>query len=203
MLRKIASLSVALIVASGVMVAVPAQAATPVTNGVSCTKSGASTKTSAGTYKCAKNPLVTNSKLTWLKVDCLTAANDVVKAKKTSAVTIAQFMAEIPPIDASIAEQKLLLDTVQKKLADVNTRLPLAQAKATAATKAADKAEFDKAVRLWTSASRAYASQVRQIELAIRRLDAARLLLVNKPKELTSTLAGAEANAKLFCTKGL
>jgi len=37
MLRKIASLSVALIVAGGVMVAVPAQAAPKISNGVACT----------------------------------------------------------------------------------------------------------------------------------------------------------------------
>ena len=77
MFRKIASISVALVVAGGVMVAAPADAAVKISNGVACTKSGATTKTSGGTYRCAKNPLVTNSKLTWLSIDCITAATEV------------------------------------------------------------------------------------------------------------------------------
>lgn len=51
MLRKIASLSVALVVAGGILVAAPAEAAAKISNGVACTKSGATTKTSGGTYK--------------------------------------------------------------------------------------------------------------------------------------------------------
>jgi hypothetical protein len=46
MFRKIASLSVALIVAGGVMIAVPADAAAKISNGVACKKSGQTTKTS-------------------------------------------------------------------------------------------------------------------------------------------------------------
>ena len=75
MFRKIASLSVALVVAGGVMIAVPADAAVKISNGVACKKSGQTTKTSGGTYRCARNPLVSSTRLTWLSVDCLTAAN--------------------------------------------------------------------------------------------------------------------------------
>ena len=89
MFRKIASFSVALIVAGGVLVAAPAQAATKVTNGVACTKSGATTKTSAGSYKCAKNPLVSSTKLTWLKIDCINTANAAVKAQKDANISAA------------------------------------------------------------------------------------------------------------------
>jgi hypothetical protein len=202
MFRKITSISVALVVAGGVMIAAPAEAATKISNGVACTKSGATTKTSGGTYKCAKNPLVTNSKLTWLSMDCVGAANDAVSVQKASVKTIADLKAQIPVIDLSIAEQKAVLATIQKKLDDANTRLPLAQAKVTSATNAADKAEFEKAVRLWTAASRAYASQVRQVEAAVKRLESARLTSINKPNELAASIADARESAKLICTKG-
>ena len=202
MFRKIASLSVALIVAGAVMVAIPADAAPKISNGVACTKSGSTTKTSLGTYKCAKNPLVSSTKLTWLSMDCLGAATDAVNAQKASVKTIADLKAQIPVIDLSIAEQKAVLVTIQKKLTDANTRLPLAQAKVTSAATPADKAEFEKAVRLWTSASRAYASQVRQVEAAIKRLDSARLVSINKPIELAASITDARESAKLICTKG-
>ena len=202
MFRKIASLSVALVVAGGVMIAVPADAAVKISNGVACKKSGQTTKTSGGTYRCAKNPLVSSTKLTWLSLDCLTAANDAVKARKDSVKTLADFQAQIPVIDLSLVEQKAVLATIQAKLTESETRLPLAQAKIATAKTPADKLEFEKAVRLWTAASRAYASQVRQIEGAIKRLESARLVAVNKPKELASSVADARESAKLICTKG-
>ena len=202
MFRKIASLSVALVVAGGVMIAVPADAAVKISNGVACKKSGQTTKTSGGTYRCSKNPLVSSTKLTWLSLDCLAAANDAVAAQKASVKTNADFKAQIPVIDLSLQEQKAVLATIQTKLNDANTRLPLAQAKVTSAKTPADKLEFEKAVRLWTSASRAYASQVRQVESAIKRLEAARLSAVNKPAELASSIADARASAKLICTTG-
>ena len=71
MLRKIASLSVALIVTAGVMVAVPAEAATKISNGVACKKAGTTSKTSFGTYKCGTNPLSTSKKLVWLSTECI------------------------------------------------------------------------------------------------------------------------------------
>ncbi len=202
MFRKIASLSVAIVVAGGVMIAVPADAAVKISNGVACKKSGQTTKTSGGTYRCSKNPLVSSTKLTWLSLDGLAAANDAVAAQKASVKTNADFKAQIPVIDLSIQEQKAVLATIQTKLNDANTRLPLAQAKVTSAKTPADKLEFEKAVRLWTSASRAYASQVRQVESAIKRLEAARLSAVNKPAELASSIADARASAKLICTTG-
>jgi hypothetical protein len=201
MFRKIASLSVALVVAGGVMIAVPADAAAKISNGVACKKSGQTTRTSLGTYRCTTNPLSTSKKLTWLSLDCVTAARDAVTARTNAAKTLADFNAQIPVIDLSIQEQKTVLASIQTKLNDSNTRLPLAQAKVLTAKTPADKAEFEKAVRLWTSASRAYGSQVRQIEGAIKRLESARLVAVNKPKELASSVAEARSNANLICTK--
>ena len=202
MFRKIASISVALIVAGGVMVAAPADAATKISNGVACTKSGATTKTSGGTYRCTKNPLVTNSKLTWLSLDCVTAATDAVKSEKASVATLANFKAQLPVIDLGITTETANKAEIQTKLDDANLRLTAAQAKLAATKTDADKKLLTTAVGSWTSATRAYASKIRNIDITIRKLEAAKLVAVNKPNELAANIADAKASAKLICTKG-
>lgn len=202
MFRKIASLSVALIVAGGVMVAVPAQAAPKISNGVACTKSGSTTKTSLGTYKCAKNPLTSSTKLTWLSLDCITAANDAVKAGKSAVTTAANFKAQLPVIELGITTETANRLEVQTKLDAATLRLTAAQAKLTAAKTDADKKILTTAVASWTSATRAYASKIRNIDLTIKKLEAAKLAGTNKPAELASNVANARDSAKLICTKG-
>ena len=202
MLRKIASLSLALVVAGGVMVAVPAQAAPKISNGVACTKSGSTTKTSLGTYKCAKNPLTSSTKLTWLSLDCITAANDAVKAGKSAVTTAANFKAQLPVIELGITTETANRLEVQTKLDAATLRLTAAQAKLTAAKTDADKKILTTAVASWTSATRAYASKIRNIDLTIKKLEAAKLAGTNKPAELASNVTNARDSAKLICTKG-
>jgi hypothetical protein len=202
MFRKFASLSVALVVAGGVMIAVPADAAVKISNGVACKKSGQTTKTSGGTYRCAKNPLVSSKKLTWLSMDCLTAANDAVKAQRSSVTTAANFRAQLPVIDLGITTESANKAELQVKLDEADKRLVAAQAKLAAATTEADKKILTTAVGSWTSATRAYASKIRNIDLTIRKLETAKLAATNKPAELAANVADARASAKLICTKG-
>jgi hypothetical protein len=217
MFRKIASFSVALIVAGGVLVAAPAQAATKVTNGVACTKSGATTKTSAGSYKCAKNPLVSSTKLTWLKIDCINTANAAVKAQKDANISAANFKAQLPIIDLGITTETANRAEIQVKLDNANARLPgattdleAAKIKLAAAVTAAEittakkvVADLTSAVANWTAAARAYASKIRSIEQTIKKLEAAKLVAISKPAELTRNVTSARDSAKLICTKGL
>ena len=202
MFRKIASLSLALIVAGGVMIAVPADAATKISNGVACKKSGATTKTSGGTYKCAKNPLVSSTKLTWLSLDCITAANDAIKAKKSAVTTAANFKAQLPVIELGITTETANRLEIQTKLDAATLRLTAAQAKLAAAKTDADKRLLTTAVSSWTSATRAYASKIRNIDLTIKKLEAAKLAGTNKPAELAANVTNARDSAKLICTKG-
>jgi hypothetical protein len=202
MLRKIASLSVALIVAGGVMIALPAQAAPKISNGVACTKSGSTSKTSLGTYKCSKNPLVSSTKLTWLSLDCITAANDAVKAQKSAVTTAANFKAQVPVIDLGITTETANRAEIQKKLDDATLRQTGAQTKLAAAKTDADKKILTTAVASWTSATRAYASKIRNIDLTIKKLEAAKLVATNKPAELAANITNARDSAKLICTKG-
>jgi len=203
MFRKIASFSVALVVAGGVMVAIPAEAAAKISNGVACTKSGSTTKTSLGTYKCAKNPLVSSTKLTWLSVDCINTANAAVKAQKEAVITAASFKDQLPIIELGITTETANRAEIQAKLDAANTRLLGAQEKVAAAKTEADKKVLTTAVGSWTSAIRAYASKIRSIEQTIKKLEAAKLVAVNKPAELASNVAGSRESAKLICTKGL
>jgi hypothetical protein len=202
MFRKIASLSVALVVAGGVMIAVPADAAVKISNGVACKKSGQTTKTSGVTYRCAKNPLISSTKLTWLSLDCITAANDAVNAQRSSVTTAANFKAQLPVIDLGITTESANKAELQVKLDEADKRLVAAQAKLVAATTEADKRILTTAVGSWTSATRAYASKIRNIDLTIRKLEAAKLAATNKPAELAANVADARASAKLICTKG-
>ena len=202
LMRKFASVTVALIVAAGVMVAVPASAAAKVSNGVACTKLNSTTTVSGSKYKCATNPLSTSTKLTWLSLDCLNSANGYVKAQKESVDIVAKLAAQIPVIDTGIAAENVNKVDMQKKLDEMNVRLTEAKAKLAAATRDADKKTFTSAVGAWTSAVRSYTSALNKIALNIKKLEAAKLAATNQPAQLKADLANTKSNAQLICTKG-
>lgn len=202
MFRKIASLSVALIVAGGVMVATPADAATKISNGVACKKSGQTSKTSLGTYRCGRNPLSTSKRLVWLSIECIEAANGAIKSASTATATAAQFKEQIPVIDLGIAAENANKAEIQAKLEDSKVRLELAKAKLATATEGTKKT-YTSAVASWTSAIRAYESNIRRIDVAIKKLEAAKLVAINKPAELAANVADSRETAKMICTTGL
>ena len=202
MFRKIASLSVALIVAGSVMIATPADAATKISNGVACKKTGQTSKSSLGTYRCGRNPLSTSKKLVWLSIECIEAANGAIKSASTATATAAQFKAQIPVIDLGIAAENANKVENQTKLEDSKVRLELAKAKLATATEGTKKT-YTSAVASWTSAIRAYESNIRRIDVAIKKLEAAKLVAVNKPAELAANVADSRETAKLICTTGL
>jgi len=68
MFRKVLVVLGAAALVAATTTAVPATAATKISNGVSCKKAGATTKVGSSSYKCAKNLLVPNSKLTWFRI---------------------------------------------------------------------------------------------------------------------------------------
>ena len=201
-MRKFASVTVALIVAAGVMVALPANAATKVSNGVACTKLNATTTVSGSKYKCAKNPLSTSKKLTWLSIDCLNSASAYTKSQKDSVALTANLTAQIPVIELGITTETANKAETQKKLDDTNLRLTAAKAKLAAATSDADKKAYNSAVSAWTSAARLYTSQVNKITLNIRKLEAAKLAATTQPAQLKADVDNTKANAQLICTKG-
>jgi predicted nucleic acid-binding Zn-ribbon protein len=146
---------------------------------------------------------MSSTKLTWLTLDCLVNANSAVKAQKTATTTAAKFKAQIPVIELGITTEIANRAEVQVKLDAATLRLTGAQAKLAAATTDVDKRVLTTAVASWTSATRAYGSKIRAIDQLIKRLEAAKLVAVNKPAELASNVTNARENAKLICYKGL
>ena len=201
-MRKFASVTLALIVAAGVMVALPASAATKISNGVACKKLNSTTSVSGNKYKCARNPLTTSTKLTWLSIDCINSATAYTKAQKDSVALAANFAAQIPVIELGITNETAHKAEIQAKLDTGKLRLIAAQAKLAAATTTADKAALTSAVKGWTAAIRANTSTIAGIELNIRKLEAAKLAATNQPAQLKANIDNTKANAELLCTKG-
>jgi hypothetical protein len=202
LMRKLASLTLALVVAGGVMIATPATAAAKISNGVACKKLNQTTTVSGSKYKCAKNPLSTSTKLTWLSLDCLNSAGAYVKSQKDSVLLATNLTAQIPVIDLGITTEIANKAETQKKVDDTNLRLSAAKVKLAAAVTDADKKAYTSAVSAWTSAVRLYTSQLNKITLNIRKLESAKLAATNQPAQLKADVANTKANAQLICTKG-
>ena len=214
-MRKFSLISVVLFVAAGIFTAAPATAA-PIANGVSCAKSGAATTVSGRKYKCTKHPLSRSVKLKWLSNDCIVAANNYLKAKNTSAAISANYSAQIPVIDLGIASENTNMAAIQVKLATATAREAAAKVKLAAVLLLpvpADpvaalqlvkvKKAFSDAVGSWTSAIRAYTSKINSTTSTIRKLEASKLIAMNKPAELAAGIGSTKSTALLICTKGL
>jgi len=194
----------ALVLAS--ITAVPASAATKVSNGVACAKSGATTKVSGSSYKCAKNPLVKNSKLTWLSVDCLNTATTYTKAvanlpkiKAATDATIAKLDADIAAQAVEIEKANKLIPEYQAKIATINTALTALRADT--ANLAKNKATIDKyaaAVKSYEAAIKAYGTVGKQGDRSERAKEQALSQYESSKTDIETTLG----MAKLICSKG-
>lgn len=194
----------ALVLAS--ITAVPASAATKVSNGVACKKSGATTKVSGSSYRCAKNPLVKNSKLTWLSLDCLNTATTYNKALANLPKIKAATDETVAKLDADIAKQAIenekankLIPEYQAKIATINAALvPL---KADTANLTKNKATIDKytsAVRSYEAAIKAYSTVGKQSDRSEKAKGQAMDQFENSKTDIETTLG----MAKLICSKG-
>ena len=194
----------ALVLAS--ITAVPASAATKVSNGVACSKSGATTKVSGSSYKCAKNPLVKNSKLTWLSLDCLNTAATYTKAvanlpkiKAATDATIAKLDADIAAQAVEIEKANKLIPEYQAKIATINAALTTL--KADTANLAKNKATIDKytaAVKSYEAAIKAYGTVGKQGDRSERAKEQALSQYESSKTDIETTLG----MAKLICQKG-
>ena len=201
-MRKLTTISMALIVAGGVMIAAPATGAPKISNGVVCKKSGATISQSGFKYKCGTNPLSTNKKLTWLSIDCLTSANAYLKAAKDAAEITIKLAAQIPVIDLGITNEKADLALTQAKLTETAAKLTETQTKLAAAKLDVEKKPLTAAVASWTAAVRAYTSKINAITLSIKKLESSRSTATSQPALLKADIANTKENAKLICSKG-
>jgi hypothetical protein len=194
----------ALVLAS--ITAVPAVAATKVSNGVACKKSGATTKVSGSKYRCAKNPLVKNAKLTWLSLDCINTATTYKKAVANLPKIKAATDETVSKLDADMAKQAIetekankLIPEYQAKIATINTALVALRADTANLTK--NKATIDKyasAVRSYEAAIRAYSTVGKQSTRSEMAKEQAIGQYENSKVDIETTLG----MAKLICRKG-
>jgi hypothetical protein len=194
----------ALVLAS--ITAVPASAATKVSNGVACKKSGQTTKVSGSSYRCAKNPLVKNSKLTWLSLDCINTANTYKKAVANLPKIKAATDETVAKLDADMAKQALetekankLIPEYQAKIATINTALVALRADTANLTK--NKATIDKyasAVRSYEAAIKAYSTVGKQST----RSEMAKAQAIGQYENSKVDIETTLGMAKLICRKG-
>ena len=202
MFRKVLAASTAAILVS-LTLSVPAStAATKVSNGVPCTKAGTSTKVSGFTYRCAKNALVKNSKLTWLSVECLDSIKSyqgAVKAQSTlnsSADQIKLLTTQYESISAILVATTTALDNAKAAITKT-------QATMNATTDPTLKGKLAVEVRELADAIIKLTNSRLKLNNQVRDLDKERKLLTTAPQQLKNAASDAKGNANLLCTKGL
>lgn len=222
-MRKLVSVSVALIVAAGVMTAAPATSATKVSNGAACTKLGSISKFSGLTYKCAKNPLSSSTKLTWLLTACLDASGLYLKnkallpaIKASSEASVAEIDIDLKKAQAALAE---LLASGPVKIAALEAKVTEAKAKqADAKAKQAaltadpvNQAKYKAIVGQWELAIKQYGDAIAdlgvdgkaKIERAINRLTIYKSSAQSQYISASANVTDALGLAKVICAKGL
>ena len=202
MFRKVLAASTAAILVS-LTLSVPAStAATKVSNGVPCTKAGTSTKVSGFTYRCAKNALVKNSKLTWLSVECLDSIKSyqgAVKAQSTlnsSTEQIKLLTTQYESISAILVATTTALDNAKAAITKTQATMNATTDPTLKGTLAVEVRELADAIIKLTNSRLKLNNQVRD-------LDKERKLLTTAPQQLKNAASDAKGNANLLCTKGL
>jgi hypothetical protein len=202
MFRKVlAALIAALLVFPALSVA-PASAATKISNGVPCTKAGTTKKVSGFTYRCAKNTLVKNSKLTWLSVECLDSIKQFQSAVKAQAQLngssdqIKLLTSQYESISAILAATTTALDNAKAAITKTQATMNATTDPTLKGKLAVDVRELADAIIKLTNSRLKLNNQVRD-------LDKERKLLTTAPEQLKNAASDARGNANLLCTKGL
>jgi len=206
MFRKVALLSLAAVMVAGSLTAIPASAATKVTNGVACKKSGATTKSGGTTYRCAKNPLVKNAKLTWLSKECLSLAASYNTSKAALPAAKAKTDAALVDLDLEIAKWKIDADQAVIDIADYQAKIllikdALAKLKADTANAAANKtkiSQYETGIRNFETAIKAKGIFARNLA----RAEANKLLVSGTYKNVVVEVGTAKTTADLLCLRG-
>ncbi len=206
MFRKVALTALATVLVAGSFSVVPASAATKISNGVACSKSGATAKSDGTNYRCARNPLVKNSKLTWLSTDCINQANAFLKSRANLPKIKSSTDATLAMLDAEIAAQKAESDKAAVLIADYQAKIAkiqvsLAALKADTANLAKNKkpiADYEGAIKSYEAAIKAFSTVGRSLNRSQAAKDQAAQTYANAQSELSS----ARQMANLICTKG-
>jgi hypothetical protein len=201
MFRKVTLSLLAAILVAGSVSAIPASAATKISNGVACKKVNATTKVGGYSYRCAKNTMVKNSKLTWLSVECLSAIkgyNAAVKARTNLADVAAQTAAldaELASANASLTKTTAALDAAKAQI--IKSRDILATT-----TNSAQKTELSGAVIKLANAILVLTASRSKLDTQVKDLISKKALLASAPEQLAANIDDSKASATLLCARG-
>ena len=202
MLRKVSvTLLSSFLILTGVNAPV-ADASTKISNGVACSKANSVRTVSGYKYRCAKNPLVRNSKLTWLSFECLAATTQfqaAVKAQRDLATSADQTAA----LDAEYAAATAALTSTTEALDKARAQVTQFQATMNASTNAAEKQKLATAVSKLANAVLVLSGSRSKLSAQVKDLEAKKALLQAAPEQLKSNATDARASANLLCARGL
>ena len=201
MFRKVTLSLLAALLVAGTVTAVPASAATKISNGVACSKLNATTKVSGYSYKCAKNTMVKNSKLTWLSIECLSAIksyNAAVKAKSDLANVAEQTAA----LDADLATATAALTKTSEALDAAKAQITKSRATLYVTTNAAEKLALSNAISKLANAILILTTSRAKLDTQVKDLMSKKALLASAPDQLAANVTDSKASANLLCAKG-
>lgn len=201
MFRKVTLSLLAAVLVAGTVTAVPASAATKISNGVACKKLNQTTKVSGYSYKCAKNTMVKNSKLTWLSVECLSAIKSydgAIKAKNdlaNVATQTAELDKQLVTATDALAKTSAALDNAKAQITKSRTTLNLT-------TNAAEKLALSNAVSKLANAILILTTSRSKLDSQVKDLMSKKALLASAPEQLAANVTDSKASANLLCAKG-
>ena len=201
MFRKVTLSLLAAVLVAGTVTAVPASAATKISNGVACKKVNQTTKVSGYSYKCAKNTMVKNSKLTWLSVECLSAIKSydaAIKAKNdlaNVATQTAELDKQLVTATDALAKTTAALDNAKAQITKSRTTLNLT-------TNAAEKLALSNAVSKLANAILILTTSRSKLDSQVKDLMSKKALLASAPEQPAANVTDSKASANLLCAKG-
>ena len=201
MFRKVTLSLVAAILVAGSVSAIPADAATKISNGVACKKVNATTKVGGYSYRCAKNTMVKNSKLTWLSVECLAAIKSYDAAVKSKS-NLADAGTQIAALDAELATATAALTKTSTALENAKAQVIKSRAILTTTTNPAQKLELSEAVSKLANAILVLTASRSKLDSQVKDLVSKKALLTNAPEQLAENIDDAKGSAELLCVKG-
>lgn len=201
MFRKVSLSLVAAVLVAGFVTATPASAATKISNGVACKKVNATTKVGGYSYKCAKNTMVKNSKLTWLSVECLSAIKSY-NAALTTKNNLADVGTQIAALDEELASASAALTKTSAALDNAKAQIIKSRAILTTTTNAADKLALSGAVSKLANAILVLTASRSKLDGQVKDLVSKKALLASAPEQLAENIDDAKGSAELLCAKG-
>ena len=202
MFRKVAITALSAVVIATSFAAPGAVAATKkISNGVACTKSNAVTTVAGYKYRCTRNPLVKNSKLTWLSFECLTAVRQFQAATKAQA-DLANVSTQTAELDAEYQKATAALASTTAALEKARAQVTQFQATMNASTNPTEKQKLATAVSKLANAVLVLSGSRSKLAAQVKDLEAKKALLVTAPEQLKTNASDAKASADLLCARG-